>query len=349
MSYFPTQICLKFSTALVLLLFFHTTYGQYNFSAVDEIIGNKREQAAGNASVIIWKDGNIIYKKDTGSLKAGKVEVVQPIGAASRWLTAALVMQFVDEGKLSLDDEISKYLPVFSSYSKGYITIRQCLANTTGIEGDLRGKVRIIQKKFSSLEEEVNYYAAHNDIVNNPGKDFFYGDAGIKIAARILEIITKRKTFDRLIQEKIIRPLGMKKTTFMVESGAVDPANGAKSTAGDYIRFLGMLLNKGELGGKRILSEDAIAEMNKMQITTAAVKYMPKMIEGASYGLGVFIEEDNKVVSCPSFTSNTWPFIDLCRKYACIIFTPPLSGKAVLNREMYRKVKEAIDQEIICK
>lgn len=344
MSYKPHQLCLKFSAGLVFLLFFHSSQAQYNFGAVDEVLGNKKEQAAGNASIIIWKDGSVLYKKDTGNLNTGKIEAQESIGAASRWLTAALVMIFVDEGKLSLDDPVSNYLPVFSSYSKGYITIRQCLSNTTGIESDPKRQSRMIQKrKFASLEEEVNYYAGHNDILNNPGKDFVYGNSGINIAARVLEIINKRKSFDRLIQEKLIRPLGMRKTTFMVESGAVNPASGAKSTASDYIKFLAMILNKGELNGKRILSENAIAEMNKMQMTQEMVKYIPKGMEGSGYGLGVFLDDNGKVISSPSFTG-TWPFIDTCRNYACIIFTKPLPGEA--KKEMYTKIKEAIDQQI---
>lgn len=335
---------LKFGLTLISSLFIHIIYAQYNFSAIDEIAGNKKEQAVGNTSIAIWKDGKIIYQKDTGSMRSGKMEVQQPIGEASKWLTVALVMTFVDEGTLSLDDQVSKYIPVFSSYSKGYITIRQCLANTTGIEA-LPGKsLRLLQKKkFESLEKEVDYYAAHNDIVNNPGKDFVYGDVGFVIAGRILEVISKRKTFDRLIMEKIIRPAGMKKTSFMVETGAPDPATGAISTAEDYVKFLGMLLNKGQANGKRILSEAAIAEMRKMQIKEEMIRFIPKIMEGASYGLGIFLEDNGNVISCPSF-AGAYPFIDICRNYACVIITPPL--KEYIKREMYLLIKEVIDRQI---
>jgi CubicO group peptidase (beta-lactamase class C family) len=277
----------------------------------------------------------------------GKMEVQQPLGAASRWLTIALVMTFVDEGKLSLDDRVSTYIPVFTSYSKGYVTIRQCLNNTTGIESEPGRMTKMLQKKkFESLEEEVNYYAAHNDIVSKPGTEFCYGNSGINIVGRVLEIISKRKTFDRLMMERIIKPSGMKKTTFMVESGAVSPALGGLSTGSDYVRFLGMLLNKGVVNGKQVVSEKSIEEMHKMQITNEVVKYIPSIMAGSGYGYGVFLEDSGKVISCPSFTG-TWPFIDTCGKYGCVIFTPVLSGEP--KKDFYTKIKEAIDAQIGCK
>lgn len=55
-------------------------------------------------------------------------------------------MTFVDQGKLSLDDKVSRYIPVLTKYSKGYITIRDCLAHLTGIESE----------PIRSLKEQLN-------------------------------------------------------------------------------------------------------------------------------------------------------------------------------------------------
>lgn len=345
MTYNLMKICLKCTTVLIFLLFFQVVRAQYDFTALDVITGDKKQQTGGNASVIIWKDGNVIYRKDTGSFKMGKLEVQVPIGAASKWFTVALTMKFVEEGLLSLDDPVSDYLPVFSNYSKGYVTIRQCLNNTTGIESDPGRMAKMLQrKKFASLEEEVNYYAAHNDIAAIAGTEFYYGNSGINIVGRVLEVISKRKTFDRLANEKIFRPLGMRKTSFMVETGAVKPASGAVSTAADYSKFLAMLMNKGEFNGKQILSEKSIAEIHKVQTTNELIKFMPPIMKDASYGFGVFLEENGTVISCPSFTGIR-PFIDTCRKYACVIFTTP-SDKEPGN-ELYSKIKAVIDEQIV--
>ncbi|MFX8797496.1 serine hydrolase domain-containing protein, partial [Acinetobacter baumannii] len=79
---------------------------------------------------------------------------VVPIASCSKWLTAALVMVLVDEGKISLDDKVTKYIPEFAKYSKGYITIRHCLSHQTGIEQEPIKLLSILQrKKFPNLEE----------------------------------------------------------------------------------------------------------------------------------------------------------------------------------------------------
>jgi len=56
------------------------------------------------------------------------------IASSSKWLSAALVMTFVDEGKLRLDDTVGMYLPVSTQHGKGGVTVRQCLSHLTGIK-----------------------------------------------------------------------------------------------------------------------------------------------------------------------------------------------------------------------
>ena len=109
-----------------------------------------------NFVFLLYKDGKPVYKKESLEFN---VKTQQPIGASSQWLTAALVMTFVQEGKLSLDDKVSTYLPIFQKYYKGFITIRHCLTHYTGIQSD-EGVTKLFTKsKFNTLEEEVNDYA----------------------------------------------------------------------------------------------------------------------------------------------------------------------------------------------
>ena len=169
-----------------------------------------------------------------------------PAGIASQWLVAATVMAYVDEGKISLDDKVSKYIPIFAKYMKTYITIRNCLSFTTGIHADPPGPLKFLEKsKYPDLETEVNAFASKRDIETNPGTEIFYSQIGPDIAARVLEVVTK-KTFDRCVQDKILRPCKMRGTSFTNDNGFVNnAADGAVTTANDFINFLGMLLNKG--------------------------------------------------------------------------------------------------------
>jgi CubicO group peptidase (beta-lactamase class C family) len=110
----------------------------------------------------------------------------------------------------------------------------------------------------------------------------------------------------------------MRGTNFTNESGkAPSPADGAQSTANDYMNFLIMILNKGMFETKRVLSEASVEEMQKIQTTDLPVKYTPKMTEGFDYGLGAWIMEKDAsdkatAVSCPGLYG-TWPYVSICR------------------------------------
>ena len=334
-----------YSIFVLSLLFLQPTAAQYNLSALDDYLQRNQKALGGKFSALIYKDGKVVYQKTIGEFNA-KTQV--PIATAGNWLTAALVMIFVDQGKLSLDDPVSKYIPSFEKYMKNYVTIRHCLTHTTGIENEA-GKVgRLLsRKKFASLEEEVNAIAA-KEISANPGEEFHYGHIGPTIAGRVLEIISK-KSFDRLIQERLLRPLKMRATNFVNEDGgAINPSTGAKGSANDYINFLSMLLNKGIFEGKQILSETSITEMQKPQFANLTVKYAPKETEGMKYGLGEWIHDED---GQPTFTSpsltGTWPFLDKCRNYACIILVEsPLKED---KKETYLQIKNIIDEQIPCR
>ena len=110
----------------------------------------------------LWKKGDtLVYKKEMGTFNS---KTSAPIASCSKWLTAALVMQFVDEGKLSLDDKISKWIPEFARYGKNYISIRHCLSHFTGVDDEAGFLKKMFQrKKFNSLEEEVNSLCSKRD------------------------------------------------------------------------------------------------------------------------------------------------------------------------------------------
>lgn len=347
MSYKNKITCLKFTFSVPLLLFWLNISAQsYDFSGVDNLLQRNQRMLGNNIVALVWKDGRFIYRKEMGDLFNGKSQ--EPIASCSKWLTAALVMCLVDDGKLKLDDPVSKYLPVFSKYMKNYITLRECLSHTTGIPGDQTRLAKLLQRrKYETLEDEVNAFAAR-EISNNPGVEFEYGNVGPAIAARVCEVVSK-KSFERLIQERITRPLKMRATTFTDDNGgAPDPAGGGRSTANDYMNFLIMILQKGTFEGKRILSEGAVAEMQKPQFVNLPVKYTPKIATGFHYGLGEWIQEEDAtgnstVVSSPGLFG-TWPYVDKCRAYAAIVFVKTLQTEQ--KKEFHLSFKNAVDEQV---
>ncbi|MDF2189960.1 serine hydrolase domain-containing protein [Paraflavitalea sp. CAU 1676] len=346
MSLKSPKTCPKFSLLLFGLLFLQIAHGQYDFSRVDQLLERNKKLLGNNLVALVWKDGQVIYKKEIGTDFTAKTQA--PIASCSKWLTAATIMTLVDQGKIDLDDPVSKYIPVLDKYMKGYITIRQCLSHTTGIDNGKNGVAKFLERrKFQTLEDEANAIAA-KEISNNPGKEFAYGSSGLNLAARVAEIVTK-KDFGRLVQERLTRPLKMKATTFNDDNGnAPNPSGGAQSSALDYMNFLVMILNKGTFEGKRILSEEAVAEMQKNHFPGLPVKYTPAVATGYEYGYGEWIQEKDAngnatVVSSPGLFG-TWPYVDKCRNYAAIIFVKTLLGEQ--KKEVYLQFKEAVDDQL---
>ena len=341
------SICRKVSAIAVVMLYFQISFAQYNFKEVEWLLLRPEKDIGKNAVVLVLKDGKQIYKKEIGEMKANDQV---PIASCSKWFTAALVMTLVDEKKISLDDKVCQYLPIFKEYGKAFITIRHCLTHQTGIKQEpISLRSIVLRKKYATLADEVNDFASKKEIDYNPGEGFYYGSIGLDIAARICEVVTK-KSFVQLTTERLFRPLEMRGTSFANEDfeAAPNPSGGAHSSALDYANFTSMLLNKGVFKEKRILSDSAVSEMMKEQIDNSNIKYAPAVAKGYSYGLGAWImsaDVNNKstIVSCPGLFGS-FPLIDFCRGYTMVVFT-----KSLLNehkKEFYIKLKEAFDTTI---
>jgi CubicO group peptidase (beta-lactamase class C family) len=345
MSYKSIQTCLKSSLLALSLLFLQGVKAQYNWSELDLALQSRQQLLGNNLVAMVWKGDSLVYKKEMGEFNS---KTQAPIASCSKWLTAALVMQFVDEGKIKLDDKVTKYLPEFENYFKGYITIRHCLSHMTGITDEANFFKRILaRKKYNSLEEEVSDFAARK-IRANPGEDFWYGNIGLNIAGRILEVVSKKK-FDQLIKQKLLTPLGMKKTSFStIDNSAVNPSGGAVSTADDYMKFLVLLLNKGKFNGQQLLSEASVNLLLQTQTKTSQIKYAPAAASGYNYALGCWVIEQDATgkatVAASPGLFGTWPMIDYCRGYAYIVFVKNLLGEERAGAHM--EIKKVIDAQI---
>jgi CubicO group peptidase (beta-lactamase class C family) len=244
-----------------------------------------------------------------------------PIASASKWLTSAVVLQLVGEGKLSLDKPISTWLPDIAA-DAGTITLRQLLSQTSGLGlagAEMRQDHRIT---LGQSAREVT----DAPLVSRPGTTFVYGGPGFQVAGAVVEAVTGQHWED-VFQERIARPLGMDHT-YWTHIGAPDtnPAPGAEtrnpvlqggavSTVEDYMHFLSMVANNGRYNGRTVLTRDAV----KMMLTdqTAAAVMTPThvpLLDQAHYALGNWCEKWDKLGRCTRSSSlgawGTYPWID---------------------------------------
>ena len=280
-----------------------------------------QKQAAGIVTLAI-KDGQVILHDAAGFANVAKNQPMPKdalfwIASMTKSVSATTIMTLVDEGKLSLDEPASKWMPDLGKVKLADgkpparpITLRDLLSHTAGIAFPKRAP--------SDGAISLKAYVAgliKTPLAFEPGSAYEYG-FGITVAGRIAEIVSGKK-FDELMHERVCAPLGMNDTTFHPDSAhrsriaqtykmdddthelvpgynpfvtsdvsvthMTEPAGGLFSTAEDMGKFYQMILDGGVWQGKRIVSEKSIAEM------THAHQAGGKPI---SYGLNWFVNID---------------------------------------------------------
>ena len=357
-------------TSLFFSFIFLTQFviAQSGYVKLDDWLEDNVKELGGRAMLVVYKDGKQVYANAVNELSArqkmigkflarrqGKEANVenytlttrQPIASCSKWLSAALVMSFVDEGKLSLNDTVGKFLPVLSQHGKGMITISQCLSHLTAIQSPELKESLQEMRNINSMEEAIGKIALQ-PMEGEPGKIFHYSNTGLQIAGAVIEKISG-KSFETLFAERIAKPIGMKNTDFGKGKVAL-PAGGASSTPEDYLHFLVMILNKGTFNGKRILSEKSINEMQVNRITNEVkVSYSPAEAAGFGYGFGEWvmdtstINNQTKSVSSPGMFGS-FPWVDNEKKYCAFLMTFNLTSQR--RNERYKALKQLTDQAI---
>lgn len=268
------------------------------------------------SSVIVVKDNQVIHQKYYGNYGPATVAY---IASAGKWLAAATIAAVVDEGKLSWDDHVNKWLPEFKD-TKGQATLRQLLSHTAGYP-DYQPKGNPTDN-YQTLAESV---AALLNLPADaqPGTQFKYGGLAMQVAGRMAELATG-KNWEQIFQDKIAGPLQMKLTHFTPVDATPGHSpmlgGGARTSLTDYANFLNMISNNGRFKGKQILSAQAIAEMQADQIDAAEVKpgeYVENTRASGRkdiYGLGEWREEVDAygkavLISSPSW-AGAYPWID---------------------------------------
>ena len=370
MSYKLPLFCRKFSLLMALLLLLQTGFAQYDFTKVDVWLNDNLKAIGGRAVMVIYKDGKLVYSKSQNDMsgrqkmitkfiakKQGKdaAEMMQDftaqtkerIASCSKWLSAAIVMSFVDEGKLSLDDSIGKFLPIMTANGKGNIKIWQCLSHLTGIKsGSLKESLNAM-KEMQSMDEAMAAIATQ-PMEGEPGKTFHYSNTGLQIAGAIIEKISG-KSFETIFAERIAQPCNMKQSDFGKGPVAL-PAGGAWSTASDYLNFLQMILQEGVFNGRQVLSKASVIEMQKNRIgTDTKIISSPAEAGNWGYGFGEWMMSNasgatrSDAVTSPGLFGS-FPWVDNKKQYAGFLMTFNINHKG--RNERYTGLKKLVDEAL---
>ena len=292
------------------------------------------EKIAG-ASVIVARKGKVVLFETFGMMdieakKSMEKDTIFRFYSMTKPITSVAVMMLYEEGKLNLDDPVSKYVPEFKGLKvydesgkhieqEREMSIRDLLRHTSGLTYGFFGntpvdKMYMARSVFdwdSSLQDMINKLS-EIPLLYQPGTKWHYS-VSTDVLGYIVEKISGQ-SLDKFFNQRIFKPLKMKDTAFYVPANKVerfaacygpkltgglrivdDPAKsrylkkpplfsgggGLVSTAQDYLCFCQMMLNKGELDGKRLLRPETVEMMTTNQLPDSV-----KRDEDGGFGLG---------------------------------------------------------------
>ncbi len=250
---------------------------------------------------VIWAEafGTI----DKAANTAPSTETLFCIGSCSKMLATLSVMMLVERGLVVLDAPLVRYLPAFKMASPEYtqITVRMLINHSSGFPGaDYRGAMGTVPS--TSYATQVMQTLASVRLKHAPGEMSVYCNDGFTMVEPLVHALTG-KTYPQFVMQEILAPLGMLRSRYATEafpSGSFAPgysadtqlpqefvnpyaSGGLYTTPVEMGRLAMMLLNGGQLAGKRYLSADAIAEMARNQTVTQPLRPVA-MADG--FGLG---------------------------------------------------------------
>lgn len=128
---------MKKIVTLFLFIFSFSVYSQYNFKVADSVLASYNKPGSPGVTVLVSKDGKVIYQKSGGYANIAKGELINNktlfnLASDTKQFTAACIVMLSQKGKLKLDDKLSKYFPDFPEYAQK-ITVQDLLNHTAGL------------------------------------------------------------------------------------------------------------------------------------------------------------------------------------------------------------------------
>jgi methyl acetate hydrolase len=286
-----------------------------NSAAIDGWLDQsiRTTKVPGVVALVTDRNG-VIYTHAAGDRsRANKVpmsmDTLFNIASMTKPIGTTAIMMLVEEGKLSLDDPISKYVPEFSgrpvfatfndadaSYTTRpaarEVTIRHLLSHSSGLAYGF-GSARVTRLSAARPGVDVTTFP----LLYDPGTAWSYA-GGIAVVGRVLERI-EGKGLDAFLQERLFAPLGMTETSYVVPEArrarvappwrmvdtslvestlpaevrsAVSADGGLYCTAADYAKFIRMILNGGRApDGRRLISEESVRTLGRNHLGNVKV------------------------------------------------------------------------------
>jgi len=208
-------------------------------AAIDHLIGSIYAPDAPGAAIIVVKDGQVLLRKAYGLANVElnvplRPDSVMAIASLSKQFTAAAILKLVEQRKMALDDDITRFLPSYPTHG-ARITVEHLLTHTSGISGlsetsDLRATTASDGKVIDLAADWVRDLPADAA----PGERWAYSNWGYNLLATIVEQVSG-KSYADFLDEQIFGPLGMTHTFYTDRRRVIPLRAVGYDTSGDTV------------------------------------------------------------------------------------------------------------------
>jgi CubicO group peptidase (beta-lactamase class C family) len=335
-----------------------------DFSAFDQAVDAfiAGQGLKGATAVVVHRDRGIVHLAGYGAFAPDRLFL---IASASKILSVGVLMRLADQKLIDVDAPIGNLVRATWGDGKASITVAQMLSNSSGLLGLLDEPgyppylCQFSPRSMLTACARSIYQAADADRIVPPDTRFRYGGGQWQLAGGIAEVASG-KSWEQLVRETYVEPCataslgytnqfsraGLEYPAFFM----ANPANlertenpsiegGAYGNASDYAQILLMHLRGGVCGGKRVLSEAAVARMQQDRIGAAYGGTTPDPFL-AGYGLGWWVDRVNAGVVSDPGAYGAVPWLDGRRGYGAFIL---LEATATLGVQLRQQTKPLLD------
>jgi len=189
-----------------------------NTAAFDKILSDQFKADGPGCAALVMEKGKVVYRKGFGKADLElnvplRPDMIFRIGSITKQFTAVAILQLEEQGKLSLQDEITKFIPDYPTH--GYkITVEQLLTHTSGVKDYTRMKewTGEMQRKDMTPKEIVDFFK-DQPMDFEPGTKFQYDNSGYILLGYIIEKASG-EPYSQYLKKHIFKPLGLKHTSY---------------------------------------------------------------------------------------------------------------------------------------
>jgi CubicO group peptidase (beta-lactamase class C family) len=235
--------------------------------------------------LLVARDGKIVEEQYWNGASADKA---QEVFSATKSYTSALVGIAQDEGKLSIDDSASKYIPAWKGTPAEQVTVKNLLSNDSGRHWDYATDY----SKMAVQAPDKTQFAIDLPQDHAPGTVWVYNNSAIQTLSAVLESAVGGDPA-QFAKEKLLDPIGMSDSEMTHDkAGNMLTFMGLHSTCRDMARYGQLLLNHGNWDGKQVVSSAYLADATGQ----------PSQSLNAAYGYLFWLNQKGKLAGVVSPT-----------------------------------------------